>query len=121
MIIIQLIGGLGNQMFQYAAGRSLALYHNTELKLDITKFQKIKGITPREYSLCHFEINEEFASREDLQCVKMPSRRLRNFFVDTYCSITGNKQISYKKEPHNFIFDPDFFNYPDNSYLEGYW
>lgn len=121
MIIVQLIGGLGNQMFQYAAGRRLALHHNTELKLDITKFQKIKGITPREYSLCHFKIKENFASGKDLRYVRMPSTRLRNFFVGTYCSITGNKQISYKKEHHNFIFDLDFFNYSDNSYLDGYW
>lgn len=121
MIIVQLIGGLGNQMFQYAAGRSLALHHNTELKLDITKFQKIKGITPREYSLCHFTIKETFASREDLQCVKMPSCRLRNFFVDIHLSLTGNMQVSYKREPHDFIFDLDFFKYPNDSYLEGYW
>lgn len=121
MIIVQLIGGLGNQMFQYAAGRSLALHLETELKLDITQFQKIRGITPREYSLCHFRIKENFASRQDLQCARMSSTGVRNFFVNIRCSLTGNKQISYKKEPRHFIFDRDFFRYPDNSYLEGYW
>ncbi len=34
MVIVNVIGGLGNQLFQYAAGRRLALKHNTELLLD---------------------------------------------------------------------------------------
>ena len=35
MIIVRILGGLGNQMFQYAAGRSLALRHGAPLKLDL--------------------------------------------------------------------------------------
>jgi len=35
MIITRLIGGNGNQMFQYAAGYYLAKMNNTELLLDI--------------------------------------------------------------------------------------
>lgn len=34
MIIVNLKGGLGNQMFQYALGRRLALKNNDVLKLD---------------------------------------------------------------------------------------
>jgi len=30
------MGGLGNQLFQYATGRALALKHQTELKLDLS-------------------------------------------------------------------------------------
>jgi hypothetical protein len=33
-LIVHLKGGLGNQMFQYACGRSLALHHDAELVLD---------------------------------------------------------------------------------------
>ena len=35
MIIVKLMGGLGNQMFQYAAGRCLSYLHKTDLKLDL--------------------------------------------------------------------------------------
>ena len=34
MIRVVLSGGIGNQLFQYAAGRALALAHNTELRVD---------------------------------------------------------------------------------------
>lgn len=37
-VYTSLIGGLGNQMFQYAAGRALALRRNTELRLDVSGF-----------------------------------------------------------------------------------
>ena len=38
MVIVRLKGGLGNQMFQYAAARRMALAHNVPLKLDISWF-----------------------------------------------------------------------------------
>ncbi|HZN85341.1 MAG TPA: alpha-1,2-fucosyltransferase [Burkholderiales bacterium] len=38
MIITNLVGGLGNQMFQYAFGRALALRHGVALRLDARWF-----------------------------------------------------------------------------------
>jgi len=38
MIISHIIGGLGNQMFQYAAGRALSLKCECDLLLDISAF-----------------------------------------------------------------------------------
>lgn len=38
VIISHVIGGLGNQMFQYAAGRSLSIAHDVQLLLDIRDF-----------------------------------------------------------------------------------
>jgi hypothetical protein len=42
MIIVKLIGGLGNQMFQYALGYHLAKISDTGLKMDIAGFEKYK-------------------------------------------------------------------------------
>lgn len=42
MIISQVIGGLGNQMFQYAAGRALALERRTALSLDLAAFERYR-------------------------------------------------------------------------------
>lgn len=39
MITVSLIGGLGNQMFQYAAGKALAERHGVGLSLDLSGFR----------------------------------------------------------------------------------
>ena len=39
MIIVNIKGGLGNQMFQYALGRKLALAQKTELEIDATGYE----------------------------------------------------------------------------------
>jgi hypothetical protein len=53
MIIINLIGGLGNQMFQYAAAKALALQRKETLKLNTTAFETY---TLHQYGLHHFAI-----------------------------------------------------------------
>ena len=53
MIIVELGGGLGNQMFQYACGRKLAISNKTELILDTTFLWKDKL---RNYNLNMFNI-----------------------------------------------------------------
>ena len=63
MIVVQLIGGLGNQMFQYAAARQLAEIHQTSLKIDISEFKEYKT---HKYALMHFNIIEDFISKDEL-------------------------------------------------------
>jgi len=57
-IWVQLQGGLGNQMFQYAAGRALACRHRARLGLDLSWFGDMAGATPRAYSLDSFPLCE---------------------------------------------------------------
>jgi len=42
MIVSHIVGGLGNQMFQYAFGRALALRHHVALGLDVSAFDNYK-------------------------------------------------------------------------------
>lgn len=93
MIITKLVGGLGNQMYQYAVGRRLAWKHNTVLKLDISEFQRYKL---HKYSLGAFNIQANFAGPEE---------------------IAG---LTHVRERH-FHFDPEVMNLDDNVYLDGYW
>jgi hypothetical protein len=57
MIIIKLMGGLGNQMFQYAYGKYLSLKLNDELVLDTTFFtpENQDPMLVREYDLHIFK------------------------------------------------------------------
>jgi len=60
MIIAQLAGGLGNQMFQYACGKALACRHATALALDHTFLENRtprENFTYRSYALGIFGIN----------------------------------------------------------------
>src|SRR4051812_29661343 len=77
MVIVKLSGGLGNQMFQYAAGRRLALANGTDLKLDTTWFGNSAADTPRRYELGVFCLPQVFASGAE-------SRRLRGPDISKY-------------------------------------
>ena len=63
MIISQLDGGLGNQMFQYAAGKAVAHRLNTKHYLDIDRIimDKLDHVI---YNLNHFNISSSVASEE---------------------------------------------------------
>lgn len=69
MVIVRLVGGLGNQMFQYAMGRRLAASNRTPLKLDVSAYE---GNTPdaqtgvRIFGLQNFNITAEIASRAEV-------------------------------------------------------
>ena len=63
MIITKLNGGLGNQFFQYAAGKALADFHKVELKLDLNAFS---NQTLRKYELDQFSITALAASSEEI-------------------------------------------------------
>jgi hypothetical protein len=54
MIIVKLMGGLGNQMFQFAFGKLLSNYTNSELFLDLNFLQNTKHLqdfVQRDYNL----------------------------------------------------------------------
>jgi len=118
MIITHLNGGLGNQMFQYAAGRCLAYSHNTDLKLDITQYQLDKL---RDYGLSVFNITENIASAIDLDRVCRPLVwNIKHPLEAVKFGIRQNIPVRFVKERH-FHFDPEILALPDNVYLEGYW
>jgi hypothetical protein len=55
-VVIRLMGGLGNQMFQYAASRAVADRLNVPLKLDLSWFE---NSSDRNFALTPFNINAE--------------------------------------------------------------
>ena len=68
MIVSRIWAGLGNQLFQYAAGKNLATLHKTDFKLDCRWFgQAIPCDTPRRYELDCFNIHAERTVDSDLR------------------------------------------------------
>jgi Glycosyl transferase family 11 len=70
MILIRLMGGLGNQLFQYAAGRALALRNRAPLKLDLTLLEDRNGgehAVFRNFELGAFLIEAEFATTDEIR------------------------------------------------------
>jgi hypothetical protein len=118
MIITRLNGGLGNQMFQYAAGRCLACTLNTGLKLDISPF---RHDPLRDYELSVFNIQETIASDADLNRVRRPLSWMIRHPVEALKSVIHQDvPVRYVRE-RQFHFDPEIPALPDNVYLEGYW
>ncbi|KQC02938.1 MAG: hypothetical protein APR54_09795, partial [Candidatus Cloacimonas sp. SDB] len=118
LIIIKIIGGLGNQMFQYALGRKLAIKNNATLKFDICGF---RNYALRQYDLKYFNIEGSIATPDDLSNVCFPSNNYIHLFGKYFKILTTNThKIRYFKEK-NFNFQPEIVNLEDNIYLDGYW
>lgn len=117
MIIMNIKGGLGNQMFQYATGKALALSHNTNLKLDVSWFDtNTQGATKRTYDLSYFSLPEDIiATQQDLKSVK--KSRLPSKIIKLLYSAYQNKIVTEK----HYHYDPNFWKSPSNAYLTGYW
>lgn len=115
MVIVNLKGGLGNQMFQYALGRALAIQNNSELKMDLTHLllrPPANDSTPREYSLGFLNIVEQFASLTD--------RRV--FGLDSLWGKVRSRVLRSKvHHERHFHFDPIVSGLSGDIYLDGYW
>lgn len=121
MVITQLLGGLGNQMFQYAVARRIAEKNNAELKLDISALNNFKEGTPRKYNLHAFDIADNFATEDEIATMK---KRGDSFFSlakkKLGLRISSYEGKSFVAEKHCH-FDPEVLNLGDNVYLQGYW
>jgi len=134
MVRIILKGGLGNQMFQYALGKSVALKYDVPLFLDLSflktripfkNLTPLKGFTYREYDLDIFGIKDTSGTI------------FNNSVLDKYCSylvtttknrFLGKNYIKEGKNPYKYyeraleggseaVFDGFWHNY---RYFETY-
>jgi hypothetical protein len=119
MIIVRLMGGLGNQMFQYALGRCLSLKHKTTLRLDLSFLlsrPENAEYTFRNYELQDFNIIEDIATIKDL-------KKFNDILLSK--SLIGRIEQKFRKyrtidEPY-FHFSESILLSPKNTYLNGYW
>ena len=107
VIYVRLMGGLGNQMFQYAAARRLALKHGTGVTLDVSHFDNPpqRGVG-REYELDCFALEANVTHEPVVTARRGP------------LGITKKPLLIREKR---FAFQPELLNAGDNVLLTGYW
>lgn len=115
MIIIRLKGGLGNQFFQYAAGRALAQRRQTELVMDTSWFGNLpNGNTYRKFELDKFFIEARLATFEE-------SSNFRFYHGRIMRRLPFLPRKWHHGLEEKFEFDSKILMLPDNTYLDGYW
>jgi hypothetical protein len=107
MILVRLMGGLGNQMFQYAFGRALSLKYETELVLDPTllgdRSMPNEVATHRAFDLdifnnLKYRLAKEkevflFNGNTQASAVQKASRKINTFFSPKKLVIQRNNEL----------------------------
>jgi hypothetical protein len=122
MLLVELLGGLGNQMFQYAFGRSVSTHLGVQVKFDIRNLLDRKpksNFTFRDYELDVFRAELLIATASELALYDvLPAGRLTQFSKRIQRKITGAQRFVEKEL---FVYDSSVLQAGRNTYFEGYW
>ncbi len=127
MKIVNIIGGLGNQMFQYAFAVALkAYYPNEDVYIDISHFHTFFFKKYKGRNLHHgFEINKildhvEIPTANWQKLVKV-TNYMPNYLLSRLIRRCFPKRQSEFIEKVDFTYDPDVLKQEGSVYFEGYW
>lgn len=110
MIIVRMVGGVGNQLFCYAYAKSLQ-QKGYDVKIDIStfKFNKIDS-----YEFDKYNIDIPISTQKENEILfnnSSLSKILKRFGID----------ISNKVREKSLLFDESLLRINDNSYVDGYF
>lgn len=125
MITLSLMGGLGNQMFQYAAGKALAERHRVGLTLDLNGF---KNDALRSFLLDELKVPEAAsaiaAARQTAEPANHYKRSVWRQRIDRLLRRGGLPQLAQSPDDYRepfFHYDPAFEKLGPNASLFGYF
>ncbi len=120
MIIVRLIGGLGNQMFQYAAARALAARHKTDVKVDVSYLEEDPGDKhiKRDFELHIFTTEIKMADKNELASF---TRKSQNRIERILPKFLFEKNMPFHATEHGSLYNEEFKKFPANTFLEGFW
>ena len=127
MVIVRIRGGLGNQLFMYAAGRSLAAHHGVPLRLDLSAYSD--GSETAAFGLRHFAVPIDEAGPGEVARLRASAAAGRASFspwrtiLERVSSALGVRRRGVFEAGGRFAgtFLPSFFDTPTDVYLDGYW
>lgn len=117
MIIVRLSGGLGNQLFQFATGKALAIRNQQRLVIDDRVFHEDKFRT-----FCLPLFAAEFTLAQDCPeasaILPPPRKRWAQFLFWRW---THGRKLRFVREQRSLLFDPGILESGPHAYLHGYW
>lgn len=119
MVIVKIMGGLGNQLFQYAFGKYLEIHTQDQVKYDVNVHIKNKNFTQRDLDIDYFKVQLPFcATSEKKTYVFFKNegffRRIERKLAQKFPYLHRHYKVQKNAHSNEFMLESD-------SYYEGYW
>ncbi|MFL5812867.1 MAG: alpha-1,2-fucosyltransferase [Bdellovibrionia bacterium] len=121
IVAVEILGGLGNQIFQYACGRALAHKLGAELVWDLRPFA---DYSLRKFELDRFQIQGRMATPNEqrlFERTQFSKNKLIRKAQRVLSSFSHPPGKSYREKSGPFVYDEQILNLRTPVLLRGYW